>query len=148
MNAPTPHPFALRNAALAKSAERFVRPSVTLPNSSSVTGGAPESSDVSSLQFLPRNTVSAMLGVHVDTVRNWERSGKLKAYALPGRLKRYDVKDVLALLEELQFRNLPGPKTQLRKVSEGLRKALGMQGPASRHQPGQRKTDTTKADTA
>ena len=41
---------------------------------------------------------SAILGVHADTVRRWERAGALTAVRTPGNQRRFRLSDVEALL--------------------------------------------------
>jgi len=41
---------------------------------------------------------SAILGVHADTVRRWERAGAIAAVRTPGNQRRFRLSDVEALL--------------------------------------------------
>jgi putative resolvase len=34
------------------------------------------------------------LGVHPDTLRRWERAGKIRAYRTPGGERRFDIVDL------------------------------------------------------
>jgi len=34
------------------------------------------------------------LGVHPDTLRRWERAGKIRAYRTPGGERRFDITDL------------------------------------------------------
>jgi excisionase family DNA binding protein len=41
---------------------------------------------------------SRILGCHPETLRRWERAGKIRAGRTPGRQRRYNVADLRALL--------------------------------------------------
>lgn len=40
------------------------------------------------------------LGVSVDTLRRWDRDGKLRAFRLPGGQRMYHQADVAAVIEQ------------------------------------------------
>lgn len=46
---------------------------------------------------LPR--VAKMLDVHVNTLRSWDRQGKLKAVRTPGGQRRYRKSDIDRIIE-------------------------------------------------
>lgn len=50
--------------------------------------------------YLSRNDVSKMFGVDLSTVANWQKNGKLKPYAIGGRIffKRSDIEASLTPL--------------------------------------------------
>ncbi len=64
-------------------------------------------------EYLRIKAAAAVLGVSVNTLRNWERSGKLVAYRHPvngHRLyKRVDLDALLASVERPQFTPAPRP---------------------------------------
>lgn len=37
---------------------------------------------------------ASYLGVHPDTLRRWERAGKIRAYRTPGGERRFDIVDL------------------------------------------------------
>ncbi|EIP99502.1 hypothetical protein OpiT1DRAFT_04020 [Opitutaceae bacterium TAV1] len=51
-------------------------------------------------QFLSRADVAKRLGVHPETIRRWQRQGRLRAYAFSKTAVRYLEEDVQRILRE------------------------------------------------
>lgn len=52
--------------------------------------------------FLSTKDAAALLGVHIDTLRNYIRRGLIRRYRIRGsRLLRFRVEDLRALVEEV-----------------------------------------------
>jgi putative resolvase len=45
-------------------------------------------------KLLPISEAAKLLGVHVATVRRWERAGKIKAHRTQGNLRRFDIAEI------------------------------------------------------
>lgn len=53
-------------------------------------------------EYLTLMQVSQLLQVHPNTLRNWDKSGQLKAIRIGARkIRRYKKSDVLKLLEQV-----------------------------------------------
>lgn len=48
--------------------------------------------------LLPVGEAAALLGVHVDTLKRWEKAGRITSVRTPTGHRRYDRADVDALL--------------------------------------------------
>lgn len=52
-------------------------------------------------EYLTLKEVTGLLKVHENTLRNWDREGRLKAIRIGGRnIRRWKKEDVLKFLEE------------------------------------------------
>ena len=52
-------------------------------------------------EYLTIKEVTSLLKVHENTLRNWDREGRLKAIRIGGRnMRRWKKEDVLKFLEE------------------------------------------------
>src|SRR3981081_4796989 len=47
-----------------------------------------------SCRLFPISEAAKLLGVHADTLRRWERGGKIKPRRTSGNLRRYDIADI------------------------------------------------------
>lgn len=67
-------------------------------------------------QYITRAELSAKLKVHANTLRRWERSGKLTAFGIAGGNVRYSEADVNRVLREISrdMRARPGPNPRQR----------------------------------
>jgi putative resolvase len=45
-------------------------------------------------KLIPISEAAKLLGVHADTLRRWEREGKIKPRRTSGNLRRYDIADI------------------------------------------------------
>jgi excisionase family DNA binding protein len=45
-------------------------------------------------KLIPISEAAKLLGVHADTLRRWEREGKIKPRRTSGNLRRCDIADV------------------------------------------------------
>jgi putative resolvase len=50
--------------------------------------------------FLSVGDAAALLGVHTDTLRRWEKVGRLTGYRTPGGHRRYAVDELESILTE------------------------------------------------
>ena len=50
-------------------------------------------------EYVPAGVAAQLLHCHIDTVRRWERDGKLKAWRTPGNQRRFKRADIDALLQ-------------------------------------------------
>src|SRR5580693_3264519 len=53
---------------------------------------------------IPISEAAKLLGVHADTLRRWEREGKIKPRRTSGNLRRYDIADIRPILSTLRLR--------------------------------------------
>ena len=70
-------------------------------------------------RMITTREVAEVLGVHIETVRNWVRKGKLRAYRVSGRGRlRFDPADVRAVLKPVGGDSAPpeAPKDQYPKA--------------------------------
>lgn len=51
-------------------------------------------------QFLTTGEAAALLGVHIDTIRRWERDGYLSCVRTPGNHRKFRRSDVEKLMAE------------------------------------------------
>lgn len=57
--------------------------------------------------YLSPGKIAKLLGVHVNTLRRWERSGKLMCeFRTIGNHRRYDISSVVALFSKKEEKNL------------------------------------------
>jgi putative resolvase len=45
-------------------------------------------------KLIPISEAAKLLGVHADTLRRWEREGKIKPRRTSGNLRRHDIADI------------------------------------------------------
>jgi excisionase family DNA binding protein len=45
-------------------------------------------------KLIPISEAAKLLGVHAETLRRWERDGKIKPRRTSGNLRRYDIADI------------------------------------------------------
>jgi excisionase family DNA binding protein len=45
-------------------------------------------------KFVPISEAAKLLGVHAETLRRWEKAGKIKVHRTSGNLRRYDIADI------------------------------------------------------
>ena len=55
-------------------------------------------------KLIPISEAAKLLGVHADTLRCWEREGKIKPRRTSGNLRRYDIADIRPILSALRLR--------------------------------------------
>lgn len=53
------------------------------------------------MQLISIGKAASLLGVHPDTLRNWEKSGKVQVYRTPGNHRRYSLDELKDLLSGL-----------------------------------------------
>ena len=54
-------------------------------------------------QFLRIGKAAKLLGVHPETLRRWEREGKIKSYRIGEKQeRRFELEEILKLLEEAE----------------------------------------------
>ena len=53
--------------------------------------------------LLPIGEVSKKLGLHPDTLRNWERQGKIKSVRTPGGHRRYNLDDIMLVAHKSEY---------------------------------------------
>ena len=53
------------------------------------------------MQLISIGKAASLLGVHPDTLRNWEKSGKIQVYRTPGNHRRYSLDELKNLLSSL-----------------------------------------------
>jgi hypothetical protein len=64
--------------------------------------------------------------IHRITLRRWVKAGRIKAYALPGRITRFDAGEASALVWQIDFDRRPGPKPK---------PAIATPAPSNSHTP-------------
>jgi excisionase family DNA binding protein len=55
-------------------------------------------------KLIPISEAAKLLGVHADTLRRWEREGKIKPRRTSGNLRRYDTLIFAPILSTLRLR--------------------------------------------
>ena len=53
------------------------------------------------MQLVSIGKAASLLGVHPDSLRNWEKSGAIKVYRTPGNHRRFSVEELQNLLDSL-----------------------------------------------
>lgn len=54
-------------------------------------------SHISDTESVDARRAAEILGVHIATIRRWEKDGKLKGWRTPGGFRRFEIADVRAL---------------------------------------------------
>ena len=72
----------------------------------------------SRLVLMDREEVAALLGVHTETIRRAQATGKLPAYVLGSKLVRYRLEDVEAWLEANRFIGVATPAVAAQSTYE------------------------------